>query len=112
MPVSVAVERVVRKNPELYIYFNAIDNVVCAMATNKNFDPTVLVNEVNRVTQPLIKNADANLAKETIITLYKIFYSDRLRSDISEDQFLLSLTTVLCDSIKTGLANSGVTPTP
>ena len=108
LPVAIAVERVVRKNPDFYAYFEAVDNVVCKMEENKNFDPTYLVDQINLSTQHFIKNEDVNLVKETVVTLYKIFYADRLKSDIPENSFLSSLTSVLCSSIKTGLSNSGI----
>ena len=107
-PVAIsAVTRVVKKNPEVGKYFDSFSGIFCSMAKNKEFSLEYLVRETDKLTSSYIGNQDLLDAKNIILSIYKIYFVQSVKADVSQDVFLLALSNFFCDSIRQGLTDSG-----
>ena len=101
--VSSVVTRVVKQNPDLFNYFKSGGDLFCEMKEKKNFSPEYLIAQFDKIGSQYLRNSDATDAKNLIIALYKINYSDRFKADLPEGSFVEFLTDILCLSIRQGL---------
>lgn len=106
-----AVRRVIESNRTSVEYFKRTSDVICQLAADKKFEPSVVVDAINKVVDDmgLIKDENILDAKNLLIALYKINYADRLNADLPEQSFAWNLLDVLCSSIKQGIEDAART---
>lgn len=111
VPIASLVRRSITDNPskatELGIYFRALEGVFCRMRDTGKFEPAYLISEVDKLTAPLIKDDLAIDTKNLAVSLYRIFYADRLNAELSAEKWPYHVTDVICNSIKQGLKDAG-----
>ncbi|HEU4344043.1 MAG TPA: hypothetical protein VFU31_21010 [Candidatus Binatia bacterium] len=112
-PVQETITRIIRNSPEhsdqIANYFRSAGNVFCKMRDTSRFEPQFLIAELEKATEGLQQGLDplAITAKNTIIALYVVFYSQRQSADLSPEKFLWNTSDLFCNAINTGLKDAG-----
>lgn len=105
--ISGAIRRLLVDNPEkareIAAYIESGKNVFCAMADNKQFSPSYLRDELDKILAPRIKDDYLLDVKNAVIALYEIQYADRFRTELSTDQWLYQVSRLFCNAITAGL---------
>jgi hypothetical protein len=99
-----------RHRDELGTYYRSIGTVFCRMVDTRQFSPSYLIDEVNKITAPQIASADPLLltARDSALALYRIFYAEKGRAELTEASWALHLADLFCLSIDTALRDSGL----
>ena len=113
-PVTTTLTIVLVKNKgdeDLANYFRSVGGVFCQVKTNKSFDPSYVVSEVAKIVIPNIKDDNtriiAMVVKDSLLSLYKAFYSYKINIPALEQSYLYNISDVSCQSIDTALRNAG-----
>jgi hypothetical protein len=93
--------------PEIATYFRGIGGVFCAMAVQRQFAPEFLVDAVNSLATPKLKDPYVFIVKDAIIAGYKLLYADRGRVTLDEASWMLHVSDFACTTIDTALRDAG-----
>ena len=91
--VAGGVRRVIANSPQhaddIASYFRNLGTVFCKMRDSGQFSPDYLVAEADKATAPLQAKVDqyAIDLKNGVLSLYRIFYADRLRAELPPDKW-------------------------
>lgn len=111
LPITGGIRRVINNSPnhsaEIGAYFAAVGRVFCSMQEQKAFDPLYLVGEINAIATPDINDETILDIKDSLISLYRIFYADRFRAELSPEKWPYHVADLMCQSIDTALLNTG-----
>lgn len=113
--VRIPVRRVIMNSPqhskEIALYFRSVGGVFCRMAAEKQFDPTTLTVELQKLLPPkVLENQDVQALidlKVAFEKLYKLYWNDRLRADFPPEGYLVNVCDFFCTSIGNGLKDAG-----
>lgn len=111
LPVKSAIRRAILNSPdhadEIADYFRQVATVFCKMSTTGTFDPLFLIAEVDKLVIPKIPDPLILDAKDSLITLYRIFYSQRFTAELSPQEWPFHLADFFCTAINTALKDAG-----
>lgn len=100
------------KDPNVLIYFQASAQTFCTMRDQKAFSVQVMRLSLERTladtgifpnskVDPLIIDV-----KNLIIAIYAVQYENRLRADLSEEEFLWNILDSMCQGFETGISDA------
>lgn len=111
--VSGVIRRAILNSPQhaadIGNYARAVGSVFCNMLANKNFTPTYLIDAANAATLRYQWAASPDLidAKNAVLALYQIFYADKLTVELPDNQWLVAVCGLFCDSVDQALKDAG-----
>lgn len=114
--VSSAVRRAIVKNPDTAPIFETAANVFGSLKETGEFDPLLVAPALDKALVASgaldgLNPEDRQLAldvKNFLLTIYTINYADRLRADVSEQEFLLNLADVFATAVKQALTDANL----
>lgn len=79
----------------------AIDTFLLTPATD--YSPDALYQALAKLDAPELRSAEAQIAINTVLGLYEIYYADRLRASIDQNLYLRLFIVAVRDGLQTGL---------
>lgn len=87
-------------------YFRAVGGIFCRMQETKQFEPSWLIDEANKIV-PLKQTDYATDVMNAAVALYRINYAARFTAELSPEKWPANVAEVLCQSIDSGLKQAG-----
>ena len=112
--LSSVIRRVVANSPqhsvEIANYVGAVGGVCCQMTASNDFTPTYLIAALDKATAGLQTGVDQDIidAKNAIVAIYKIAYSDQLTVSLGNGVWPRAVLGTLCDSVNQALSDSSL----
>jgi hypothetical protein len=111
IPIKSAVLRVLQNSPQnsddIARYLREVGGAFCAVRDAKAFEPAALIQRLNSITAPSVRDPLITDIKNVAVALYQIFYAQRHRADLPADGFALHLSDLLCRCFDQALRDAG-----
>lgn len=93
----------IQKDKKAAPYLSAAAIITCDLASRKQLSPAELSLELSKSDIDALKTVEGQLALNTVISVYSVYFAERLRSDVSEKVYVSALLDTLCVGINQGI---------
>lgn len=107
-PLRRSLENSPQNAPLIAEYLRGVGGVFCAMKANKKFTPEFLIDALNSLAVPKIKDSSIITVKNSLVALYKIFYAEAHSVNLPEGEFFYHLADLFCSAIDQALRDAGM----
>lgn len=98
------------KNDDVANYLRSIGTVFCQMRNTGEFSPSFLIGQIDKIVNDKVRQNVVVIAlKNTVISLYSIFFEQRHHAELPPDKWPYHLADLFCQSIHQGLVDAGKT---
>lgn len=111
VPVKGGIRRSILNSPqhsdEIANYFRSVGSVFCKMQTTAQFEPSTLIDELNKFKIPQLENQIVADVKDAMVAIYRILYAQRFTAELSPEKWPYHVADFFCKAINTALIDAG-----